>query len=258
MPHTRHLRTLIALAAALLTFTGCGGDDDAFAETEAESATAATTTIAPATTVAEIPLDSGGVPPADYAGFRLQETACGAEPPPERVLAEYPAPEDMGIDPASRPVATISTSCGDVTVELDPSMAPATVNSFVFLAESGYFDGTASHRIAPGFVLQAGDPTATGSGGPGYVVPDENPPADFVYERGVLAMANAGANTTGSQFFIMLGNAGLPPSFSVFGRVTSGFDVLDTIATIPLGVGRSGEQSTPLLSLYLDEVTIER
>lgn len=239
-------------------FAACGGDDDAFAGAGATGDTETPTTSSPATTIAEIPLDTAAIPPADYAGFRLQETACGAEAPPERILAEYPAPDDMGIDPASRPVATISTSCGDITVELDPSLAPATVNSFVFLAESGYFDGTASHRIAPGFVLQAGDPTATGSGGPGYVVPDEAPPANFVYERGVLAMANAGPNTTGSQFFIMLGDAGLPPAYSVFGKVTSGFEVLDTIATIPLGVGRSGEQSTPLQSLYLDAVTIER
>ena len=266
MPNIRRSLLSAAIMALALLAAACGSNDGADAPAS-EVADATTTTqakivppssTAPTTTVAEIPLDAAPVPPTDYAGFRNQETACGAEAPPERDVLQYPSPDDLGLDPASRPIAVISTSCGDITVELDPSLAPATVNSFVFLAEAGYFDGTVSHRVAPGFVLQAGDPTGTGRGGPGYTIPDEFPPTDFLYERGVLAMANAGAGTTGSQFFIMLADAGLPPQFSVFGTVVAGLDVLDTIATIPLGVGPTGEQSVPLQTLYLNSVAIER
>ncbi len=256
----RTSQLLLLIVSTALVMAACGGDDDAStsestAATPTES-TAATPTAAPSTSTA--PTTPPGPPPTDYAGFRAQPTACGAEQPAERVEVQYPGPEDMDIDPKSRPVALISTSCGDITVELDPSIAPETVNSFVFLAESGYFDGTVSHRVAPGFVMQAGDPTATGRGGPGYVLPDEYPPADYMYERGVVAMANAGPGTTGSQFFIMLADAALPPQFSVFGRVTNGMEVLDTIAALPLAVGPSGERSTPLESVYLNSATIER
>lgn len=196
--------------------------------------------------------------PAEYDDFRLQTTACGAAAPDEVQPQEFAAPEDLGLDPTSTVAVSIVTSCGVIGVELDPALAPATVNSFVFLAQAGYFDGTVSHRIVSGFVLQAGDPTATGSGGPGYTIPDEFPSSDFVYERGTLAMANAGSGTTGSQFFIMLEVGNLPPNFSVFGRVVSGFGVLDVIAgTIPLGANARGEQSVPLETLYLETVTVE-
>lgn len=154
--------------------------------------------------------------------------------------------------------ATIVTSCGPIVIALDPDAAPETVASFVFLAEQGYFDGIAFHRIVPQFVIQGGDPTATGRGGPGYVVPDEFPPADFTYTVGTVAMANAGPGTTGSQFFIMVNDAGLPPQFSVFGRVVDGFETLAEIVAVPLGVSRVGERSIPLASVYIESVTIDR
>jgi cyclophilin family peptidyl-prolyl cis-trans isomerase len=168
----------------------------------------------------------------------------------------FSAPEDQGLEDTATIEAVISTSCGDISLELDPAVAPETVNSFVFLARAGYFDGTVSHRILPGFVLQAGDPTATGRGGPGYTIPDELPAAGFLYEKGILAMANSGPNTTGSQFFVMLDDAPLPPNYSVFGRVTDGFDALDRIAEISLGPNARGEVSVPLETLYLEGVTI--
>lgn len=246
-------RLLIAAVSFATIATACGGGDgegDAAATTEADAPVD--------TTIAEVPLETPAAPAADYAGYRLLPTACGAEQPQERQVMQFEAPDDMGIDPASNPRAVIATSCGDIVVELTPEDAPATVNSFVFLAESGYFDGTVSHRIVPGFVLQAGDPTATGTGGPGFVLPDELPPPGFVYERGVLAMANAGPGTGGSQFFIVLEDAALPAQFSVFGRVVEGFEVLETIATIPLGPNQVNEVSAPLQALYLEQVTIER
>jgi cyclophilin family peptidyl-prolyl cis-trans isomerase len=170
----------------------------------------------------------------------------------------YSAPDDLGLDPSAPIAATIATSCGDIVISLDPAAAPATVNSFVFLATAGYFDGTVFHRILPGFVVQAGDPTATGRGGPGYTVPDELPSIGFHYGRGVVAMANAGPDTGGSQFFIVLADTGLEANYTVFGEVEDGFDTLDRIAAVPLGTNPFGERSVPLETVYIESVTIER
>jgi peptidyl-prolyl cis-trans isomerase B (cyclophilin B) len=255
MSTARSLRLTAACLAGLLVVAACGGGDG---ESAAASSDETSSTDAAATTSPPITLEVADTPPADYAGFRSQPTACDASAPAEIAPAQFDAPDDMAIDPTETPEATLTTSCGDIVIALDPSSAPATVNSFVFLAESGYFDGTAAHRVAPGFVVQAGDPTATGTGNPGYVVPDEPPADGFIYTRGTVAMANAGAGTTGSQFFIMLADGALPPLYSVFGEVTEGLDVLDTIATVPVGIGRSGERSTPLETVYIESVTIER
>ena len=168
----------------------------------------------------------------------------------------FDAPEDQVLD-ASAPIsATITTSCGDIVVELYPDLAPETVNSFLFLARSGYFDGSVSHRVVPGFVIQAGDQTATGAGGPGYTIPDELPEPGFLYEEGVLAMANRGPNTTGSQFFIVLADAPLPNAYSYFGKVVGGFDTIERIAEIPLGRNVMGDLSVPLETLYIESVDI--
>lgn len=255
----RHVR-LIGLLVFALGAAACGGDtSDPFAG-------GATTTAgplsaeAPTTTVAQIPLEVTG-PPVDYAGFRTQPTACGASQPPELTAQAYTAPQDEAIDRADRPVATITTSCGDIVIELDPSIAPETVNSFVFLVEQGYFDGTAIHRVVPGFVVQAGDPDASGLGGPGYAIPDEVPATDYLYARGTVAMANAGPGTSGSQFFMMLDDVQFPPQyrFNVFGIVVDGLDTLDRIAALPLGPSAaSGEVSVPLETVYIEGVEISR
>jgi peptidyl-prolyl cis-trans isomerase B (cyclophilin B) len=133
--------------------------------------------------------------------------ACGAKAPTGKptttTLAAAPA---MTIDPAKQYTAVMSTSCGDVTIALDAATAPQTVNSFVTLAKSGFYDNTQFHRIVPDFVDQGGDPTGTGKGGPGYSLPDE-PPVDG-YTAGSVAMANAGTGTTGSQFFLVVSDTG--------------------------------------------------
>ncbi len=144
--------------------------------------------------------------------------------------------------------------------QVGPSLAPETVNSFLFLASEGYFDGTVFHRVIPGFVAQGGDPTATGTGGPGYAVPDEFPHLRCAYDRGVLAMANAGPGTTGSQFFIMLADGGLPPQYSIFGWVTEGLEILDLLQEVPLGQSPTSPDptpSTPLETIYINSVTVE-
>ena len=159
----------------------------------------------------------------------------------------------------SQVTATMETSCGTLVIELDPALSPETVESFVFLARQDFYDGTVFHRIVPDFVVQGGDPDAVGTGGPGYRIPDEHPGDDFEYERGVVAMANSGRNTTGSQFFIVLGeNASvLNPLFNVLGRVVEGEEVLDRIAAVPTAT-RPGarEQSLPLETVYIEEVEI--
>ena len=147
----------------------------------------------------------------------------------------------MIIDPERTYSATMVTSKGTLEILLDPLAAPVTVNSFVFLARWHYFDGIVFHRVIPGFVLQGGDPTGTGTGGPGYRFNDELPKPGR-YELGSLAMANAGPNTNGSQFFVISGPDGvrLPPLYSLFGKVVKGLDVVEAINNIgsPSGAPR--------------------
>lgn len=251
---------LLAVSATVL-LAACGGNGEDASTPETTTVTAGEpTSTAPAEstmTTGETPeITLPPQPPSDYAGFVAQTTACKAPAPPQIAPMVFDAPEDQGLDSATKVDAVMTTSCGDISIELDPAIAPETVNSFVFLARSGYFDGTVSHRILPGFVIQAGDPTGTGREGPGYTIPDELPDPGFVYEEGVLAMANSGPNTTGSQFFIMLGDAPLPPNYSVFGKVTDGFETLTSVAVIPLGPNAFGEVSVPLETLYIESITI--
>jgi cyclophilin family peptidyl-prolyl cis-trans isomerase len=240
----RSLR-LLALAGAVAVFAAACASES----TE-------TTTTVPATTPTTVPLN---VVPSTYTGYLHQPTACGAQQPTPAVDMKFDAPGDADIEGVT--MVTLNTSCGPIEIAMDPSVAPETINSFVFLAEEGYFDGTVSHRIIPGFMMQAGDPTATGLGGPGYTIPDEVAPT-ATYTRGIVAMANAGPNTAGSQFFILFGDAErLPPQYSIFGEVVSGFEALDAIEQIPLGRGPNSADpspSTPLESLFIESVTVSR
>ena len=147
-------------------------------------------------------------------------------------MKKYNSAPEMTIDPAKKYTATIETNQGTMTAELLPGDAPQTVNNFVFLANEGFYDGTIFHRVIPGFMIQGGDPTGTGHGGPGYKF--NNEPVKRPYNRGILAMANAGRNTNGSQFFIMhKDSTSLPRDYTIFGQLTSGEDVLDKIAETP-------------------------
>jgi cyclophilin family peptidyl-prolyl cis-trans isomerase len=175
----------------------------------------------------------------DPSGSSPQRRKFDSEPP-------------MCIDPSKRYTAVMETSMGTMTIALDPVAAPRTVNSFVVLARYHYFDGIVFHRIIPGFVLQGGDPTGRGTGGPGYQFADELPKPGR-YELGSLAMANAGPNTNGSQFFVISGPDGmrLPPQYSLFGKVVSG---LETVAAID-AVGTAGGK--PKETVTIEKVTIE-
>ena len=139
----------------------------------------------------------------------------------------------MCIDPAKTYTATLDTSLGSITIALDAASAPKTVNNFVVLARYRYYEGIIFHRIINGFMCQGGDPTGTGRGGPGYRFEDELP-APGAYQIGSVAMANAGPNTNGSQFFMVSGasGVGLPPQYSLFGQITEGLDVLEQMQNV--------------------------
>ncbi len=146
---------------------------------------------------------------------------------------QYDGPPELQIDLAKSYAATLHTNHGDVEIQFDAERSPQTVNNFVFLAKDGFYDGVLFHRVISGFMVQGGDPTGTGSGGPGYRFRDEIEGAGS-YSRGTVAMANAGPNTNGSQFFIMHQDSGLPHSYTIFGKVSDGMDVVDAIAATPV------------------------
>lgn len=177
--------------------------------------------------------------------------ACGQKEDERRT--SFDKPPEMEIDTSKKYEATIATSKGDFTIELFAKEAPVTVNNFVFLARNRYFEGIVFHRIVPNFVIQTGDPTGTGTGGPGYMFKDElNSP--YQYEPGIVAMANSGPDTNGSQFFVCTGEdsklLNRIPNYTIFGRVKEGMDTVLSIGNTPV----NGE--TPLETVTIEKVTI--
>ena len=171
-----------------------------------------------------------------------------------KTIKQYSSPPAMSIDPRKEHTATLHTNKGDIVVQLLTKEAPKTVNNFVFLAKDGYYEGVKFHRVIKGFMIQGGDPTGTGAGGPGYRFEDE--PVTRDYEPGIMAMANSGPNTNGSQFFIMDGKSNLPKNYTIFGTVTQGMDVVHAIAATPVVVGSGGERSRPTEELVIERVAI--
>ena len=196
-----------------------------------------------------------------------QVVACGAEAPAGagKPKPQFAGPPPMKIDQAKTYTATMVTSCGTIVIELDPKTAPQTVNSFVFLANHRFFDGQYFHRIDISIdVLQGGDPLGTGTGGPGYSIPDELQGGEQ-YGPGVLAMANAGANTGGSQFFIITGKNGhnldAQPNYTIFGHIVRGLDVAQRMQQLPIADPAAAAQGdltgqAPKQAIYIDSVTI--
>jgi cyclophilin family peptidyl-prolyl cis-trans isomerase len=162
---------------------------------------------------------------------------------------------DLVIDAANAYRATIRTNHGDITVELLADRAPSTVNNFVFLAREGFYDGVIFHRVIEGFMIQGGDPTGTGTGGPGYRFRDELDAArELGYAPGTLAMANAGPNTNGSQFFIMHRDNPLPPAYSVFGRTVQGLEVVEAIATTATDARDRPTEDVVITTVEIEEI----
>jgi cyclophilin family peptidyl-prolyl cis-trans isomerase len=167
---------------------------------------------------------------------------------------QYAAAPAMTIDPKKKYTAVITTTKGPITVDLLTEDAPITVNNFVFLAKDGYYNGSIFHRTIKGFMIQGGDPTGTGGGSPGYRF--NNEPVKRDYTRGIVAMANAGPNTNGSQFFIMHQDYQLARNYTIFGLVSRGIEVVDAIATAPVGPTNSGEMSRPVEPVQVTSVEI--
>ena len=182
----------------------------------------------------------------------MTDIPCPAEDGSSPARRQFPKPPPMCIDPAKSYTAVMDTSMGPITITLDATAAPRTVNNFVVLARYQYYDGVIFHRIIKGFVCQGGDPTGTGRGGPGYRFADELPQPGG-YELGSLAMANSGPNTNGSQFFIISGSDGtrLPPLYSLFGKVTDGMDVVDAMQKVA-----TARNDRPLTPVAINSVTI--
>ena len=177
-------------------------------------------------------------------------------PADEEGAGQWSRPPDMVIDPNGAYTATVETNFGAFAIELFAAAAPIAVNNFICLAEAGYYDDTPVHRVIADFVIQGGDPTGTGTGGPGYDFEDE--PVTRDYERGTVAMANAGPDTNGSQFFVCLDDLSdtLPKNYTIFGQVTEGLDVIDAIAAVEVEAGPSGEESSPVEPVTIERVTI--
>lgn len=194
--------------------------------------------------------DDTGDETVDEAG--AEPDGCPATDGSEPLRREFDEPPPMCLTDGVQYSAVVATNFGEYTIELDAERAPATVNNFVTLARYQYFDGTECHRIIDDFVVQCGDPTATGSGGPGYRFEDELPD-EGEYVVGSVAMANSGPDTNGSQFFVITGAAGeaLPPAYSLFGQVTDG---LDTIAALDAVGSSSGTPTERVEILSVDIV----
>jgi cyclophilin family peptidyl-prolyl cis-trans isomerase len=188
-----------------------------------------------------------------------QSPAAGAQPQAadsgdvSAKKKQYDKPGDMKIDPAKTYTATIETDAGTMVAELYPKLAPKTVNSFVFLAKEGFYDGVIFHRVIPGFMIQGGDPTGTGSGGPGYSLPAEFNETKHV--RGILSMARTqDPNSAGSQFFVMHATAPhLDNQYTVFGKVTKGEEVIDKIVNAPKDGNDRPNNPVKIKTIKIDE-----
>lgn len=167
---------------------------------------------------------------------------------------KYDSQPAMTIDKNKNYSTTLQTSKGDIVIELFAKETPITVNNFVFLAREGFYDGTLFHRVVKGFMIQGGDPQGNGSGGPGYKFDDEKITRD--YKRGILAMANSGPNTNGSQFFIMHQDYDLPKNYVIFGQVVKGLEAVDAIADVETVDNGYKEKSAPTQKVTINKISI--
>ncbi len=174
--------------------------------------------------------------------------------PSGEIVRKYPAPPPMTIDKTKAYFAVLKTGLGDIKIALDAKTTPITVNNFVFLARNRFYDGLVFHRVVKNFMIQGGDPNGNGTGGPGYTFNDEPFTGDYL--RGTVAMANSGPNTNGSQFFIMHKDYKLAPHYVIFGRVISGMNVVDKIASGAVNLNEMGEPSDPVNPIKINSVEI--
>jgi cyclophilin family peptidyl-prolyl cis-trans isomerase len=233
----RRLTTTV-LTACVLALAACGDDEETAGGGGSDTAAAETTA------------ETTGEQASAAAGCRAVD-----EPKPKKVPSKAKRPK-MTVDEKKRYTAVVKTNCGTFRMSLDVKRAPKTVNSFVSLARSGFFDDTAFHRIVPGFVIQGGDPLGTGQGGPGYDVV-EAPPENVKYTKGVVAMAKTELDdpgTSGSQFYVVTAeDAGLPPEYALLGKVSGGQEVVDRIGEAP----NDPADNRPTEPIVMEDVTIQ-
>ena len=225
-----------SFAVALFVLSGCGdGEPDAAADVAPRNTATATAT-------------------------EVEVAADLAAPPTKGLdeLQQWDAPPPLSLESGVDYRARISTNHGDVIIDLFEDEAPNTVNNFVFLADQGFYENVPIHRIISGFMFQSGDPTGSGSGGPGYRFPDE--PIRRDYTKGTLAMANAGPNTNGSQFFITFDDltGRLPKDYTIFGEVLEGIEIVNSIENVPVTMSASGEPSKPTEPVFITNIEIIR
>jgi cyclophilin family peptidyl-prolyl cis-trans isomerase len=252
---------VVALAVVIAGLGVLLGDDTDTASPAASSTVSPS--VAPSAS-AEPGAKTGTVTPTEAT--ESGEVACGAKVPPKagKPKPQFAGPPPVTIDPKATYTATLVTSCGTIVIELDAKRAPQTVNSFVFLAKKGYFDGQYFHRLDTSIdVIQGGDPSGTGADGPGYAIPDELTP-NASYTPGTIAMANAGPNTGGSQFFIITGlngaNLDANPNYTIFGKVVESLSVAQRIQALPIVDPNAADLSgqRPAQAVYIEKVTITK
>ncbi len=246
------MRRLIIFAASAIALSGCAGTASTTYTTPPAGGVAGTAASASTASSAATATSSGARPAA--------RVSCAKVPLPAPRGAQHLAAPHVTLDPAKTYIVTVRTNCGSFAIELDVKDAPKTTASFEFLVASGFYNGLIFHRIAPGFLIQGGDPSGNGTGGPGYTV-IERPPASLQYVRGTVAMAKTDTQppgASGSQFFIVTtANAsvtdGLTPEYALLGRVVSGLNVvvaIGSLATSPTG------DDMPITPVVMSRVTV--
>jgi len=206
-------------------------------------------------------LSACGTKPAENsnAAGGAQQPAAQQQTPAPAKKKSWTSPPEMKIDQNKTYQATVTTSKGTFKIDLFAKEAPKTVNNFVFLAKEGFYNDVVFHRIMQSFMVQTGDPEGTGMGGPGYKFQDELS-KKYKYEPGIVAMANAGPNTNGSQFFICTGedskNLNMQPNYTIFGKISEGMDVVNKIAATPVKEDARGEASVPTEKVTIQSVSI--
>jgi cyclophilin family peptidyl-prolyl cis-trans isomerase len=244
----------LCAAAATLLFAACGSDSKT-SKTPTAAATGTATgqlltqpTLAPAKTSSGSPTTGGTA--AVASPTKAAATTPAAQATQSGGKKTYSSRPPLTIDKSKKYFATIKMDIGDIRLELFANEAPETVNSFVFLARDGFYDGLTFHRVIPGFVAQGGDPTGTGRGGPGYQLPDEHNSHKFL--DGAMGMATSGPNTAGSQFFIDYApQPNLDGGYTVFGQIVSGRDVLDKIT--PRDPTKATTPGTKINTIVIEE-----
>ena len=234
---------VVAIAIGLAIYTGTSGGSSKKAKTSTPTTAVSTNgLVARAAPAISTACDQAAGGAAGIGAAAASGNAVSIVPAPAHVpfpnldgssprYTKFSSAPPFCLDTSRSYTATVKTDVGNFTIQLLPKYAPVTVNNFVFLAGYHYFDGTVFHRVIPGFVDQGGDPTGTGGGGPGYQFADELPSSASAYQAGSLAMANSGANTNGSQFFVVVqgGGSQLTANYTDFGQVTSGLDIVEKI-----------------------------